>query len=567
MDSTFRPPLPLRAKLPQLKLHALRAVCARLHREADRVPVREAAGVNVPPEIPSVVVDRDTESGDLLERRECIAPRVSHAPTIADSARESTNTVPCVADAGGYYRAMSEMYNLKRSIPVDQTYDLVVAGGGPAGTTAAIAAGRLGLRVLLVEASGALGGMGSSGLVSSWYCLGNNVETMVGGLTEEIAVALYERGAVEPDRLPEQWLKTKRGFGFDAEVLKILLDDLCADAGVEVRFATRVIDADVTHAGPEGHRMSGIVTHGPDGYRYIPAASFVDATGDAVLSEIAGVACRVAGQDTENIMPPTLCAKVTGLDYTRFDRRTQQQDAVDRAVRDGFFSQPDRHVPGLFRTGPDNAILNAGHLFDMDALDVTSLSDGYRLGRKLVSEYIAFFREYLDGCQGAASMGTAALMGVRESRRIVGEYELSWADFDSRRKFPDQIAIYCKQIDVHVYAPTDEEYERVYRDFDDRGRPADGEYYGIPYGVLVPKGWQNLWTAGRCVSTDIKVNGSLRDQPGCMLMGQAAGTAAAQHVRTNEPAHALNTATLVRQLRKDGQKLPQAELSDTMTRE
>ncbi|MFW5718530.1 MAG: FAD-dependent oxidoreductase, partial [Spirochaetota bacterium] len=105
---------------------------------------------------------------------------------------------------------MNETFELRRSIPCDAHYDLVVAGGGPAGTTAAIAAARRGLKVLLVEASGALGGMGTTGLVSSWYCLGNNVETMVGGLTEEIARGLYDRGAVEPDRHPEQWLLTKR---------------------------------------------------------------------------------------------------------------------------------------------------------------------------------------------------------------------------------------------------------------------------------------------------------------------------------------------------------------------
>jgi hypothetical protein len=185
----------------------------------------------------------------------------------------------------------------------------------------------------------------------------------------------------------------------------------------------------------------------------------------------------------------------------------------------------------------------------------------------LVSEYVQFFREYLDGCENIRSLATANLLGTRESRRIVGEYELDWDDFRARRKFPDQIAIYCKQVDIHVYDTSREEYERFLQEFDELGRPADGEYYGIPYGVLVPKGWVNLWTAGRCVSTDVKVNGSLRDQPGCMLMGQAAGTAAAQHVQTGEPACELNTRTLVETLRARGANLPQTELSNTMTRE
>jgi len=147
-----------------------------------------------------------------------------------------------------------------------------------------------------------------------------------------------------------------------------------------------------------------------------------------------------------------------------------------------------------------------------------------------------------------------------------GEYQLNWADFRARRKFPDQIAIYCKQIDIHVYDTTPAEYERFQNEFDERGRPADGEYYGIPYGVLVPKGWRNLWAAGRCVSTDVAVNGSLRDQPGCMLIGQAAGTAAVQHIRTKQPAYDLDTQTLVETLRARGSNLPQAELGKSMTR-
>lgn len=212
--------------------------------------------------------------------------------------------------------------------------------------------------------------------------------------------------------------------------------------------------------------------------------------------------------------------------------------------------------------------MNAGHLFNTDALDTRSLSKAYVWGRRLAQEYARFFRERVPGCENVQLAATANLLGVRESGRILGEYDLSWEDFRNRRKFPDQIGIYCKQVDIHVYDTSPEEYARFLAEFweDGDAKPADGEYYGIPYGVLVPKGSANLWAAGRCVSTDPMVNGSLRDQPGCMLLGQAAGTAAAQHVESGKPATAIDTAELVNTLRKHGAKLPQEELQREMTR-
>ncbi|MFW5826633.1 MAG: FAD-dependent oxidoreductase [Alkalispirochaeta sp.] len=461
--------------------------------------------------------------------------------------------------------ARDEHYAYSRDIPVSDEWDLVVAGGGPAGTTAALAAARRGRTVCLIEQTGALDGMGSNGYVSSWYCLGNNVETMVGGLAREIPLRLYEAGGVEPGRSPEEWLVTKRGFGFDPETIKVLLDQMCAESGVTVFFANRVVD---TVAGAVPGSLDGLVLSGPEGLRVVKGTTIIDATSDGTVSRMAGFPVRRAGRDTERIMAPTLCARMVGIDYARFDRNRDQQALVDQAVTDGFFSQPDRHVPGLFRTGEGNAIMNAGHLFDTDALDTSSLSKAYAWGRRLAHEYTRFFRERAPGCDEIELAATANLMGVRESIRILGEYDLTWDDFRIRRTFHDQIGIYCKQVDIHVYDTSPEEYARFQAEFESEGeaKPADGEYYGIPYGVLVPKGSVNTWVAGRCVSTDPMVNGSLRDQPGCMLLGEAAGSAAAQHVRTGQPAHALDTAELVGTLREAGAKLPQPETRREMTR-
>lgn len=454
-------------------------------------------------------------------------------------------------------------YAFTRNIPVEDGHDIVVAGGGPGGAAAAICAGRLGAKVLLIEQLGCLGGAGTSALVSAWSDMGDGERMIVGGLMREIIEEMHVRKAYKPNISTDEWRKKLHGgMGYNPEKLKLLLDELCAKAGVEVRFFTKVIDADVSAA---GGRVNGVVVNNIEGHRYIKAKAFVDATGDAALSVLCGVKAREAGRDTKYIMAPTLCAVQAGIDGEVFKTRAQQA-AVHKAIADGFFTQRDRHVPGIFRWGRDKAIMNAGHLFGTDALDCRSLSDGMAKGRKFVAEYTEFFRKYVKGCENMEYVATGALLGIRESRRIVGEYELNYADFTARRWFPDQIAVYNKSVDMHVHDCSDGQWERYTTQFLERDRTKAGEYYGIPYGILVPKGSVNLWVAGRCNSSDLRLHAAIRDQPACYMMGEAAGVAAVQSIRTGRPAAGLNTETLVETLRKNGAYLPQPSLSKTMTR-
>jgi len=446
-------------------------------------------------------------------------------------------------------------------IPTEEGYDVVVAGGGPGGCGAAICAARLGAKVLLLEATGCLGGMGTAGLVSVWSDLADSEQLLVGGFMGELLETMYVRGYYKPGVNPDSWRKNLHGgVGFNPEGLKLLLDELCVKAGVELRFYTRLIDVDVSN-----NRVNGIVLNNIEGHRYVKAKAFIDATGDAVLTNLCGAPCREAGRDTPNIMPPTLCAEHAGINWDAFGYK-KQQDVIFEGVKEGYFSQPDRHVPGLFAHGRTTGIMNAGHLFGTNALECRSLSDGMVRGRQLAWEYANFYRERLDGCQHLEFVCTGSLLGVRESRRIVGEYELNHEDFATRRSFPDQIGIYNKAVDIHVYDCSDEQWERYRAEFLKRDRLGPCEHYGLPYGILVPKGWENLWVAGRCNSSDIKVNGAIRDQPACFMMGEAAGTAAVQSMKTGQPACDLNTETLVETLRKNGGRQPQEKLSAKMTR-
>jgi len=288
----------------------------------------------------------------------------------------------------------------------------------------------------------------------------------------------------------------------------------------------------------------------------------VDATGDAVLAHAAGVSCREAGRDTPRIMPATLASLFAGIkwDALTYD---MQQAALKRALDDGHFTQYDRHLPGMSQVGHTLGYLNGGHMFNLDALRCESLTQGVMLGRRLAQEYRTFYRQYVPGCENMEHVTTASLIGVRESRRIVGEVELTFEDYLARRQFPDQIGVFNKAVDIHPTDTSKEEWERFQSEYLESARLGEGECFGIPYGILVPKGWRNLWVAGRCTPSDVKVHGSIRVMPTASMMGQAAGTAAVQSIRTNRHAFNIDTCELVRTLRSQGAYLPKAEESES----
>ena len=463
-------------------------------------------------------------------------------------------------------------YKLTREIPLDESYDVLVAGGGPAGTAAAVSAARLGAKVLLVEATGCLGGMGTAGLVSTFGPVSDGKRMLVGGFMKELVESMFQRGALGPHVVPEfLYSQLNRWVPFKPEHLKRILDEMVQDAGVDVRFFTRLIDAEAKDGKIEGAVISNI-----EGYRFIRAKAFIDATGDAQLSALAGADCHLILRDNDAVAPSTLCSLFTGVnwddpaygeDWRGIDKvKAFSKKQLQKAVDDGFFSVPDRFMPGMNKIGKRAAQLNAGHVFGLDGLDSRSLSDGMIQGRKIAVEYMEFFRKYLPGCEEIDLLTTAPLMGVRDTRRIVGEFELTIEDFKAARQFPDQVAVYNRPMDNHPKDTSEEEYQRFVKDFEGFHGLGEGDCLGIPYGILVPKGWDNLWVAGRCHSSDSKVHGSIRAQSAAYMMGQASATAAVQSIRTGQPACDLDTEQLVLTLRNAGAYLPQTELSKTMTR-
>lgn len=461
-------------------------------------------------------------------------------------------------------------YRLERSLPIEEGYDVIVAGGGPAGAAAAICAGRLGAKVLLIEATGCLGGMGTSGLVTAFDPMANGNESLVGGFMREVVEMLYARGFLQPGIDPDTWRKNYlRWTPFSAEGYKLVLDEFAVAAGIEVRFFTRVIDVDVDSV---TRTVNGVIINNIEGCRFITARTFIDCTGDAVLADLCGCDCREAGRDTPRIMPGTLPSLFAGIDWGRLndyrnkEGHEQNSGIIRQGIADGIFLQPDPFLVGMSRTGATTGYLNGGHLFNLNALRCGDLSRNMMLGRRIAQDYLAFYRKYIPGCENLQHVTTASLMGVRESRRIRGEYELIIDDYLARREFPDQIGIFNKFVDIHPYDTSEAEYERFLAE---KGRGLNlkaGEYFGIPYGILVPRGWKNLWVAGRCASSDVAVHGSIRVQPAASMMGQAAGTAAVQSLKTGLPAAELDMRELVGTLRENGANLPQTEVRREITR-
>lgn len=458
-------------------------------------------------------------------------------------------------------------YQLVRSIPVEENYDVLVAGGGPAGTAAAICAARLGAKVLLVEATGCLGGMGTSGLVCAWNPMADGERMLVGGFMRELVETQYERGLLRPGINPDTWRKNFCAWTpFNPEGLKAVLDEKAVDAGVEVRFFTKVIDVD---ADPAAGRIHGAIISNVEGYSYVKAKTFIDCTGDALLSALCGAEYREAGRDTENIMASTLASLYSGFHAKEQRLKTQSPEVValiEKEYEAGNFTQCDRHIPGIGAIGEHSGCLNGGHIFNMNALKINELSGGMMLGRRLVREYERFLKKYSPDCRDMELISTGSVMGVRESRTVLGEYVMTIDDHQNRRKFPDQIAVYTNFVDIHPYDCSEEEFKRFKREHSGSGWMEPGESFGIPYGVLVPRGWSNLWVAGRCASSDVQVQGAIRVMPACSMMGQAAGTAAVQSVRTGQPACDLDVAQLVETLRNNDAYLPQTETVRTMSR-
>lgn len=429
----------------------------------------------------------------------------------------------------------------QREVEVRHEPDVLVAGGGPAGIAAALSAARQGASVRLVEAQGCLGGMGTAGMVPAFMQFTDGVHFLAAGVGQEVLDALRAAdGSVPPD-----------GMGIRAETLKRVYDNLLAGAGIPFTFHTQVVDVLVRY----GH-VHAAVCAGKSGLFAIRAKVFVDCTGDGDLAALAGAPYE-KGDTHGHMMPGTLCSLWAGIDWkqVRESGLGAGNSRIEDAFKDGVFTLEDRHLPGMWRVGDALGGGNIGHTFDLDGTDEESLTRAYLWGRKALQEYERYYKRYLKGFEGMELVATGSLLGVRETRRIIGDYILNIEDFKRLASFEDEIGRYAYPVDIHIARPDKESYDRFARAFSSL-RLGKGESYGIPYRILTPRSLDNTLVAGRCVSTDRNMQASIRVMPGCFITGQAAGVAAAMVARAGSDTRGLDVRRLQMKLKSMGAYLP-----------
>lgn len=447
---------------------------------------------------------------------------------------------------------MAEYQMTSRHLPLDDSWDVIVVGGGPSGCTAATAAAREGARTLLIESMGMLGGMGTSGMVPAWCPFSDGEKIIYRGLAQRVFEATKARMPhVEPESL--NWVP------IDPEALKVVYDELIGEAGATVRFMTSLVAVECDTPGT----VSALIAAGKAGLAALRAKVYVDCTGDGDLAAWAGAEFEMGGPEG-TLQPATHCFALGNVDEYAYRHgpviHGGNPNSPIHAILDSGRHPliPDAHACNSL-VAPRTVGFNAGHLWDVDNTDPISVSRALIEGRKMAAAFRDALAEFHPKAfAGSYVAATAALMGIRETRRIMGDYVLTVEDYKARRSFPDEICRNSYYIDVHHTAAEARTFRPVNGAWEKRAmRYGPGESHGIPYRCLTPRGLANVLVAGRCISSDRPTNGSVRVMPVCLATGEAAGLAAALAVQDHAcDVHAVNTDALRKRLRDQGAWLP-----------
>lgn len=399
-----------------------------------------------------------------------------------------------------------------RDLPVAGEYDVIVAGSGPAGVSAAINAGRMGAKVLLIEWNNAVGGISTSGLMSHFT---GSVQSK---FYTELLQAMADRNEKDTGKITPY---------IDPENLKAIYLDMLKDAGVTVLLYTFVCGVVM-----DGNRLTGVITESKSGRRVFSAKAFVDGTGDGDVAAFAGVP-YTKGRETDGKMQPvTLMFKVAGVDTDRavflgsFESTYQTEKGELQALAKTHIPYPAGHLLVYPTTLPGIVTCNMTNCTDIDGTSAEDLTKAELVCRSQMPAILAYLREFVPGFEHCYLISAGSMMGVRETRHFHGAYTLNENDILTARVFEDWVvrgAFF--NFDVHNLTGSGLDKTGVQHKW------SQPKGYTIPYGCLLPDGVEGLLLAGRNISGTHLAHSNYRVMPICVGVGEAAGIAAALAVQ------------------------------------
>jgi hypothetical protein len=439
-------------------------------------------------------------------------------------------------------------------------FDVLVVGGGNAGCAAALAAARRGARTLLVERYGFLGGTATAAMVGPWMTFHSGSKRIVGGIAQEIVDRLVRKGG-SPGHLHDSSDYVSTITPFDPEIHKAVLFEMMREAGVQL-----LLHAYFLRALSREREVEGAVFATVAGEREYRAAITIDATADAYVAASAGAATQ-QGDERGRVQPASLMFRLSHVDlaktatYVRMhpDQMRTSLKAHERtapaltavaglydlwkaALEDGEVNVPRELVSFFITPYPDEVSVNMTRVTNVDPLDPDDLTRAEVEARMQVMQLLEFFRKRVPGFENARIAATGTQIGIRESRRIVGDYTLTREDVLEARRFDDAVARSAYPIDIHNPSGSGTVTHRL----------PPGESYEIPYRCMLPAGIERLLVAGRCISTTHEALASTRLTPTVMTLGQAAGTAAALAKQTGARLRSIDAENLRNALMDDG---------------
>lgn len=406
-----------------------------------------------------------------------------------------------------------------RKVPAHHGRDVIVCGGGPAGVAAALASARAGAKTTLFEVHGCLGGVWTAGMLCNILDYSNK-----DGIMAEIESRLEAMGNNPPTRK----------FTYEPEMMKVVLEDMCVEAGVSVRYQTRVAGAI-----RDGRSLAAVVTESKAGREAWTAHTYIDCTGDGDLGAQAGCAFDVGIDDSCLCQPMSMMGLLTGLDAEAIspyiNRRGGSAKAALLELLKGHGHHPSYASPSLFHIKDELYALMANHEYGVSAFDPHAVTAATIRARREVYDIVKTLRGVGGPWAGVELVATAEQIGIREGRRIAGRYRVTEDDLKEGREHDDAVCKVRFSVDVHSLTQ-DVGKTKGYSNHDIKVKA-----YDIPLRALVSKDVDNLLMAGRCISGDFFAHASYRVTGNAVPMGEAAGKLAANSVTEGKaPAAMVN---------------------------